>query len=202
MPVVELKGTTPSKLGEGPGHLRDGTPVMVRQVRPEDHPELVEFVQGLGEETLELRFFGPVRPEKATAELEECELPPDRLSLMVELKTNPRRIIGQAEYVRDGPGATSAEVAFIVDEHFRERGVATLLLERLDQAAHFAGIQTFHATVQSPNTPMLDVFRRSGYEETERCVDGDVLVSFPLRPVRTPGRPSHAGTSSETSAAT
>jgi RimJ/RimL family protein N-acetyltransferase len=179
---VELKKTPPGKTGEGPGHLRDGTPVVVLQVRPKDHPELAEFVEGLGEETLEQRFFGPVRPEMATAQLEECENPPDRLSLMVELEAEPGRIIGQGEYVRDGPAAPSAEVAFIVGEHFRERGVATLLLERLAEAASAAGIRSFHASVQSPNTPMLDVFRGSGYLVVERWVEGEILLSFSIGP--------------------
>jgi acetate---CoA ligase (ADP-forming) len=182
MLVVELKKTPPGKAGEGPGHLRDGTAVVVLQVRPKDHAELAEFVGGLGEETLEQRFFGPVRPEMATAQLEECELPPDRLSLMVELAAEPGRIIGQGEYVRDGPGAPSAEVAFIVGEHFRERGVATLLLERLAEAASAVGIRSFHASVQGPNTPMLDVFRGSGFLVVERWVGGETLLSFPIGP--------------------
>jgi RimJ/RimL family protein N-acetyltransferase len=182
MVVAELKKTPLRKTGEGPGHLRDGTAVVVLQVRPKDHSELADFVGGLGEETLEQRFFGPVRPEMATAQLEECENPPDRLSLMVELAAEPGKIIGQGEYVRDGPAAPSAEVAFIVGEHFRERGVATLLLERLAEAASAVGIQSFHASVQSPNTPMLDVFRGSGYLVVERWVEGEILLSFAIGP--------------------
>ena len=180
MQGAQLGNATRGRPGEGPGHLRDGTLVIVRPVRPEDHAELVEFVRGLGEETLEDRFFGPVRPEMATAELEECETPPDRLSLMVELASQPGRIIGQGEYVRDSPGAASAEVAFIVGEHFRERGVASLLLERLAEAARLVGILAFHASVQGVNTPMLDVFRGSGYLEVERWDDGDVSLSFSI----------------------
>lgn len=182
MMVVDLRKAPSGSPGEGPGNLRDGTPVVVRLVLPKDHRELVAFVQGLGEETLEQRFFGPVRPEMATAELEECEVPPDRVSLMVELASVPGQIIGQGEYVRDGPRAPSAEVAFIVGEHFRERGVASLLLERLAEAARAVGIESFHATVQGPNTPMLDVFRGSGYLMVERWVGGDILLSFAIGP--------------------
>jgi acetate---CoA ligase (ADP-forming) len=180
MSVDCLEKISPGVTGEGPGVLRDGTAVVVLQARLKDHAELAEFVGELGEETLEQRFFGPVRPEMATAELEECEHPPERLSLVVELAAEPGRIIGQGEYVRDGPTSPSAEVAFVVSEHFRERGVASLLLERLAEAAGAVGIRTFHASVQSPNHPMLDVFRRSGYPVVERWDDGEILLSFPI----------------------
>jgi protein lysine acetyltransferase len=190
MQVGEFQGNSFGKPGEGPGRLRDGTPVVVRAIGPQDHRELAEFVQSLEEETLELRFFGPVRPEMATAELEECELPPDRLSLVVECMAKPGQIIGQGEYVRDGRGASSAEVAFIVGEHFRERGVATLLLDRLARAAHAAGIRSFHATVQGPNAAMLDVFRGWHAPVVERWVEGDILVSFPIGPSTPPAHPT------------
>jgi RimJ/RimL family protein N-acetyltransferase len=182
MPAVEVEGSELVKLEEHRSRLLDGTPVVIRQVCLKDHPRLAEFVESLSPETLELRFFGPVRPEMATTELEECECPPDRLSLVAELAAETGRIIGQGEYVRDGPAAPSAEVAFVVAEGFRGRGVATLLLQHLARAASAVGIRTFHATVQGPNAQMLEVFRGAGFKETERWVEGDVLVSFPIPP--------------------
>jgi RimJ/RimL family protein N-acetyltransferase len=180
MLAAEVEETGFVKLEEHRCRLLDGAPVVIRPVCLRDHPRLAEFVQGLSPETLELRFFGPVRPEMATTELEECECPPDRLSLVAELVADPSRIIGQGEYVRDGPTAPSAEVAFIVAEGFRGRGVATLLLQQLARAASSVGIRTFHATVQNPNAAMLEVFRGAGFKETERWVEGDILVSFPI----------------------
>jgi acetate---CoA ligase (ADP-forming) len=180
MQAVEAPPIPIKTLGEGSGRLIDGTPVLVHQICLKDHPRLCEFVKNLSEETLELRFFGPVRPEMATAELEECECPPDRLSLAAELATDPRKFIGQAEYVRDGPKSTSAEVAFVVAERFRGRGVATLLLHHLAEAARAVGIERFHATVQGPNSAMLEVFRGAGFRESEGWAEGDILVSFPI----------------------
>jgi acetyltransferase len=39
--------------------LRDGSPVTIRPIRPEDEPLMVSFHETLSEQTVEMRYFGP-----------------------------------------------------------------------------------------------------------------------------------------------
>ena len=55
-----------------------------------------------------------------------------------------------------------AELAFIIAEPYRERGIASLLLGHLARIAHDAGLSAFEAEVLAYNAPMLAVLQRSG----------------------------------------
>jgi GNAT superfamily N-acetyltransferase len=82
-------------------------------------------------------------------------------------------LVGHAIYVTlEDP--TRAEVAVEVADHLHDRGLGTILIERLAAVAETRGITHFVAEVLSENQAMLDVFRegfdarvlrREGYEE-------------------------------------
>ena len=64
------------------------------------------------------------------------------------------RIVGHAMYVRLGNG-TEAEMAIIVEDRWRSKGVGRSLLSELAQRARLQGIETFTAEVLETNRPML-----------------------------------------------
>jgi acetyl coenzyme A synthetase (ADP forming)-like protein len=72
-----------------------------------------------------------------------------------------------------------AEVAFAVSDSYQGRGVATLLLGMLAEAASADDITSFEAWVMSENRDMLEVFRESGLPVTSRWSDGGVMVQMP-----------------------
>ena len=41
--------------------LKDGTPVIIRPIRPEDEPFMVKFHESLSERTVYLRYFDPLK---------------------------------------------------------------------------------------------------------------------------------------------
>ena len=47
--------------------LRDGTPVTIRPIRPEDEPLMVAFHKTLSEESVHFRYFGSVKLEQRVA---------------------------------------------------------------------------------------------------------------------------------------
>jgi acetyl coenzyme A synthetase (ADP forming)-like protein len=91
-------------------------------------------------------------------------------------------VIAEGEYVREGPQATTAEVAFLVDDSYQGKGLGTLLLERLALIAARHGISHFSATTELRNRRMLEVFRSSGFQVSETVEDGFVEVSFSIVP--------------------
>ena len=65
--------------------------------------------------------------------------------------------VGIARLVRDG---RVAEVAFAVADDWQQRGIGTVLLERLAEDARAAGIESFRADIAPSNTASLALMRR------------------------------------------
>jgi acetate---CoA ligase (ADP-forming) len=163
-------------------HLRDGSPVRVRQVRPDDRPAVRDFVGGLCRESLELRFFSAVHPESIVDEIVGGPFAPDRVSLVLEtVGSTPSRIVGHAEYIRFPADPSRAEVAFLIADDFQGHGAATLLLRQLARIAREAGIRTFSAVVLNENQAMRDVFTRAGYPYTLLFEREEALLELDIR---------------------
>jgi acyl-CoA synthetase (NDP forming) len=90
-------------------------------------------------------------------------------------------LVGVARYDR-WPLRSEAEVAFFVDDAHRGRGIATVLLEYLAEAARRAGISAFTATVLPTNQRMVGVFRAAGFQVRSSFEEGVIEVHLDLRP--------------------
>jgi RimJ/RimL family protein N-acetyltransferase len=72
------------------------------------------------------------------------------------------RIIAEARYAFNKEG-NYADVAFIVDEDYGGRGIATFMLHMLIDIAKARGIRGFKADVLATNTAMMKVFEKAPY---------------------------------------
>jgi GNAT superfamily N-acetyltransferase len=134
--------------------LRDGSSVTIRRASTLDEPALRSFLEGLCLEARRLRFFSGAANMASAAHLwadadaEHCGLiAHDEMGVLV----------GHAIYVK--LDETRAEVAVEVADHLHDRGLGTILIERLAIIAEQRGITRFVAEVLSENRAMLDVFR-------------------------------------------
>jgi len=81
-------------------------------------------------------------------------------------------IVAIAQYFLD-PKTQAAEVAFIVQDEWQQKGMGTFLLDYISKIARQRGVKKFYAKVLAANKPMLAVFYNSGYKiNTE--FDGEV----------------------------
>lgn len=144
--------------------LRDGTTATVRPARPEDKPAMTRFFASLSETSRVRRFFSLAAPREQLIEsFCDSSKPQKQLSLVVlrQLAKGPA-IIATASYVaRD---ETTAEVALAVNDKSQDKGIGTLLLERLALLAVSNGFLRFWAVTSAETQAMLNVFRRSGFE--------------------------------------
>src|SRR4030095_13462227 len=83
-------------------------------------------------------------------------------------------------YERLGPQASDAEVAFVVEDAHQGRGVGSLLLEHLAEAARTVGITRFVAEVLPENRRSRRVFHEPGYQVSREWADGVVHLTFPI----------------------
>ena len=153
--------------------LRDGTVASVRVATDGDREPLRRFFHDLSPESRRRRFFTPTEPTEALVQrLADAHDPGRALTLIVN------RYVSEDE--TDAPPAVSlrpiatasylsvsdrvAEVAFAVDDRFQGKGLASMLFERLAVIAARHGFERFQASTLTDNTPMLEVFRDSGFE--------------------------------------
>jgi acetyl coenzyme A synthetase (ADP forming)-like protein len=157
--------------------LSDGGTVLIRPIRPDDRAALVRFHQGLSPESVYLRYFSP-HPHLSDAELEFLTTLDYRWRMALVAILGDE-IVAVARY-EGKEGTTSAEVAFLVDDHHHGRGIGTVLLEWLAAAAREAGVTAFYATTLWENQRMLAVFRETGFQTKSTIGGGEVSVRFPV----------------------
>jgi RimJ/RimL family protein N-acetyltransferase len=91
------------------------------------------------------------------------------------------RIIAEARYIRL-PDRPYADVAFVVDEAYKGKGIATFLFEMLTRIAKDKGIEGFTADVLATNTAMLKVFEKSPFRVKAVLDAGVYALEMPFSP--------------------
>ena len=158
--------------------LKDGTAVTVRAARAGDGPKIRRAFRNLDQDTVYTRFFG------YKADVSDVELAritgadfEATVALLVTIGAGEDEVvIGGASYAVEGSTTTAgrrAEVAFLVEEDFQGRGIASLLMRHIIAIARANGLDALEADVLSRNLPMLKVFRRCGLPMAVRH-QGDV----------------------------
>ena len=156
-----------------------GVALQLRPILPADATALIEFHGRLSPQSVYRRFFS-VHPRLSDAEVHRFTNVDyvDRLALVV---CDRDRLVAVGRYDRR-PGTAEAEVAFVVAEDYQHQGLATVLLERLADAALGHGITTFTAQTLAENREMLAVFADSGFRTTSTLDQGVVAVRFSIEP--------------------
>ena len=159
--------------------LADGATLHLRPIRPEDHDALNALFGRLSAETIQFRFFTPLKELSETwlTRLTTIDYD-DRMALVGVLEGD---LVAVGRYDRlDDP--RRAEVAFTVEDAHQGRGIGTLLLEHLALAARERGIDTFCASVLTGNRRMLDVFHGTAFPVTQHFDGGAIQLEFPITP--------------------
>ena len=151
--------------------LRNGLPITVRALRPDDRERIAAAVRGLDRESIYLRLFS-YRNELTDAALDRIMRFDTQSEVVLLVVTAEERVIGSGRYVASS--RDSAEIAFMVEEDFHGQGVASRLLRHLAQVAIGQGVRAFEADVLAENKAMLAVFERTGWAMT-KAREGDVI---------------------------
>ena len=154
--------------------LRDGTEIFFRPVKPTDDSALSDMLYSLSPDSVKRRYFTHTRtfPLKDVQKLTNIDY--EQNLAIVGVVPGPEgeeEIVAIAQYFVD-PKTMVAEVAFIVQDEWQDKGMGSLLLEYLTKIAKDRGVKSFYATVLPINKAMLAIFYNSGYKiNTE--FDGD-----------------------------
>jgi len=161
--------------------LRDGTQIFFRPVKPSDEPALAEMLYSLGEEAVRTRFFTYTKrfPHRDVQQLTNIDYQHDLAIVGVVPGVGDEQIVAIAQYFLD-PKTMVAEIAFIVQDDWQQKGMGTFLLQYLTQIGRQRGISRFVANVLPENKAMLAVFHNSGYKVNTEFDGGSYHIQYDL----------------------
>ena len=158
--------------------LRDGSTVHVRPARPADAPEVERLLKGLSDRSRWLRFFSGY-PNLAKAVQWATQLDYERRHGLVATSGPDGRVVGHAGFERQPDHSDRAEVAMEIADAMQGKGLGTILLGQLAEAANQLGIQVLDAEVLAENHQMVKVFRDCGFPVKTHSLPGYLLIEFP-----------------------
>ncbi len=161
-----------------------GIDYVVRPLHASDMRALQEFFYAQDEETIVLRYgyAMPKLDEKNAYRMASVDQSKD-LALGVFYRNQLRedlRAVGR--FYVDATG-DSAEMAFLVHERARRKGIARYLLLEMAKIAHERGIKTFWASVLKRNTPMARLFTSFGAKKISSYEDDSDEFRLEIEPL-------------------
>ena len=153
----------PRPAAEGtPAVLRDGSTVLIRQVRAADAPLLADGFARLSARSRQMRFLGPKKTLSA-AELRYLTVVDHHDHEAIgALSPADGRGVGVARYIRDADDPRAAEIAVTIADDWQGRGLGGELVAQLSERARQACICRFTATVSSDNVAMTGLLWKMG----------------------------------------
>ncbi len=152
-----------------PWTLRDGTPVTLRPIRPEDEPLMVALHKTLSEESVYFRWLHMIKLSQRIAHerlIGICFLDYDREMALVADYANPQtrqhEIIGVGRLIK-ARHANEAEFAVLITDRFQHKGLGTELLRRLIQFGRDEKFQRLTGDILGENLGMQTVCKRLGF---------------------------------------
>lgn len=146
--------------------LRDGTRALLRPIQPDDKLRLQQGLQLLSPRSRYLRFHA--RIDQLTEEQLRYATEVDHrdhvawIALDADHPGVPGMALGQ--YARLEGAHRVAEASITVVDHYQGRGLGTMMLAILAEAALANGIEVFRNYVLADNDAMLEVFDQLGAE--------------------------------------
>jgi GNAT superfamily N-acetyltransferase len=149
--------------------LRDGSPIFVRSIRPDDKPLLVDGLTRLSEASRYKRFLGP-KPKFTKDELRYLtEIDGvDHVAYVALRGDAPKELIAVARLVRSASYPQAAEIALAVCDAWQRRGVGKLLGDHLAMAARDRGIRYLTGTTAVDNDAAHRLFQHVSSQLHER----------------------------------
>ena len=164
-------------------HLKDGTEVTLRPVRPEDEPAHSEFIMRLSPEDSHFRFFHTVRSMPHTQLARLTQIDYDREMAFVATRPGPDgrpETIGVVRTVAD-PDNETAELSIVVRSDLKRRGLGTHLLRKAIDHCRSRGTRELAGDVLAENESMLELAGRfAGFSRSAPDEQGIVRISHPL----------------------
>ncbi len=149
--------------------MKDGQEVVIRPIRPEDEPLIVDFHQKLSERSVYMRYFQPLKLSQRTAHdrlTRICFNDYDREMALVAERKKPE---GGVEIISVGRmsklhGRNEAELAVIVRDEFQAKGLGTELYRQMVAIAKNEKLARVSSVMLGENREMRSMVTKLGFD--------------------------------------
>jgi acetyltransferase len=149
--------------------MKDGTPVTIRPIRPEDEPLMVQFHTTLSERSVYLRYFCSLSLSTRVEHerlVRICFGSYDRGFALVADRTNPETgrhdVIGVGRF--SAITRTEAEAAVLVTDQWHGRGLGTELLASVARVAREEKFRKLSGEILRDNLATQAIFKKVGFK--------------------------------------
>jgi acetyltransferase len=165
--------------------MKNGEKVVIRPIRPEDEPLIVDFHEKLSERTVYMRYFQPLKLSQRTAHerlTRICFIDYDReMALVVERKTAD----GNREIISVGRmsklhGRNEAELAVLVRDEFQAKGLGTEVYRQMVGIAKDEKLSKVIAVMLGDNREMRSLVQKLGFKVKTDLEENLVEAEFML----------------------
>jgi len=153
-----------------PWQMPNGQSVIIRPIRPEDEPLMIQFHKTLSEQSLYFRYFhlmslnSRIAHERLTR---ICFIDYDREMALVVESENPetleKEILGVGRLTKQH-GINEGEFALLISDAHQHQGLGTMLLEKLVQVGRDEKLAAIKAEMLKENGPMQRVSEKVGFQ--------------------------------------
>jgi len=149
---------------EGHWLMRDGTPVLLRPMKPEDEPLVADFLHKCSDDTIYFRYFKLIKNWTHEMLIRFTQNDYDReLGLMaIGQPPSPEVMMGVTRLVIDRQ-QRAAEFAVIVADPWQGKGLGPKLIEQVIDIARDQEVKLLWGEVLSENVPMLELAKKAGF---------------------------------------
>jgi acetyltransferase len=157
--------------------LADGTPLIIRPIRPEDAESEQNFVRGLSAEARQFRFMYSLKELTPALLAQFTQIDYSQEMALVAFTQEKGKQVqqGVARYVIN-PDGTSCEFAIVVSDRRQNQGIGTRLMTALMDAARDHGMKVMEGTVLAVNSAMLQLMKDLGFSTARSEEDPDTVV--------------------------
>jgi GNAT superfamily N-acetyltransferase len=157
--------------------VKDGEPVTFRPAKPVDKRRIQEHFYRLDRSDVVSRFFHEKKifAGEEVDSLSQIDYVHNLTIVAVVGESGFDRVVGVGEYYLE-PAKNMAEVAFSVSKEFQGKGIGSILIRKLAEAARDNGFAGVYAYTSPENRKMINLFKTLPYKITTALED-DLMLS-------------------------
>ncbi len=168
-----------------PWRMKDGKEVVIRPIRPEDEPMMIEFHEKLSERSVYLRYFQPLKLTQRTAHerlTRACFIDYNREMALVAESQNEA---GEPEILAVGRlsklhGRDEAELAAVATDTAQHKGLGTELYSRLIEFARDEKLKLVVSNMLPENREMRALCVKHGFKMFASLEDNMIRAELAL----------------------
>jgi acetyltransferase len=149
--------------------LKDGSPIVIRPIRPEDEPMMVKFHRALSDSSVNFRYFGMIKIEQRIAHdrlVQTCFNDYDREIAIIGVRNAPEtkedEIIAVGRLIKVHE-VNDAEYAIILSDRWQRHGLGTHFMKLLLEIGRKEGVEHISGYILRENRVMQCVCKQLGF---------------------------------------